>query len=59
MQGSCNPLRNLRVNNPLRIIVKQLNKSFIRIEFDGLCIICKEQIHVSNYLNTCYLKSIV
>ena len=46
MQGSCNPLRNLRVNNPLRIIVKQLSKSFIRIEFDGLCIIFKEQIHV-------------
>ena len=59
MQDSCNPLQNLRVNNPLRIIVKQLNISFIRIKFDGLCSIFKEQIHVSNYLNTFYLKSIV
>ena len=42
----CNTLQKLRVNNPLRIIVGQLNINSIRNKFDALCSIFKQKIDV-------------
>ena len=44
--NSCNTVRKLRVNNPLRTIVGQLNISSIRNTFDALCNISKQKIEV-------------
>ena len=38
--------KKLRVNNPLRIIVGQLNINSIRNKFDALCSIFKQKINV-------------
>ena len=42
----CNTLQKLRVNNPLRIIVGQLNINSIRNKFDALCSILKQKIDI-------------
>ena len=39
--NSGNTLQKLRVNNPLRIIIGQLNISSVRNKFDALCNIFK------------------
>ena len=41
-----NTLQKLRVNNPLRIIVGQLNISSIRNKFDALCSIFQQKIDI-------------
>ena len=38
--------KKLRVNNPLRIIVGQLNINSIRNKFDALCSIFKQKINI-------------
>ena len=42
----CNTLQKPRVNNPLRIIVGQLNINSIRNKFDALCSIFKQKIDI-------------
>ena len=42
----CNTLQKLRVNNPLRIIVGQLNMNSIRNKFDALCSIFQQKIDI-------------
>ena len=46
MDNFCNTLQTLRVNNPLRIIVGQLNINSIRNKFDALCSIFKQKIDI-------------
>ena len=41
--NSCNTLQKLRVNNPLRIIVEQLNINSIRNKFDVHCSISSKK----------------
>ena len=42
----CNTLQKLIVNNPLRIIVGQLNINSIRNKFDALCNVFKQKIDI-------------
>ena len=42
--NSYNNLQKLRINNPLRVIVEQLNIISIRNKFDTLCSIFKQKI---------------
>ena len=42
----CNTLQKLGANNPLRIIVGQLNINSIREKFDTLCSIFKQKIDI-------------
>ena len=46
IDNSCNTLQKLRVNNPLRIIVGQLNISSIKSNFDAICSIFKRKIDI-------------
>ena len=41
-----NTLQKLRVNNPLKIIVGQLNTNSIRNKFDALCSVFKQKIDI-------------